>query len=122
MYIPLEAKQMEEWARKIVEAYMSWYVFFVGGNIAVLGWIHTRRVKADETVMKIIVAIFALLNFGGIISSVTIMVYLYYVVDQPLFVVIVVCGTANTLVLVALLVAWSWVYLKRTFRRPVAEW
>jgi hypothetical protein len=66
--------QAHEWGRAIVQAYMAWYVFFVAGNIAMLGWIHTRRVpKAREKSMSvlfgIIAAVLAFLNLGGIVSS-----------------------------------------------------
>lgn len=116
--------QAHEWGRAIVQAYMSWYVFFVAGNIAMLAWIHTRRVfKATKKTMSAfrgIAAILALLNAGGILSSGFILWYLKQLVSQdfPLLVVIFVAGIANTIALVALLLIWSWVIWRKTYETP----
>jgi hypothetical protein len=119
--------QRHEWGRAIVQAYMGWYVFFVAGNIAMLGWIHTRRVlKATKEAMlafKFIAQIVAFLNAGGIVSSSVILWYLNKLVhaDHPLIIVIFVAGIANTLVLVALLMAWIQVLRKQTYRTVSIE-
>ncbi len=99
---------------------MGWYTFFVGGNIAVIGWIHSRRIKSIKF-LEFMSGIFALLNFGGIISSFTILWYLYALTDEHLYIVIAVCGIANTLVLIALLGAWCYILTKKTYKKVVVE-
>ena len=126
--------QAHEWGRAIVQAYMGWYVFFVAGNIAMLGWIHTRKaLKASKELFrafKNIALILWFLNLGGIFSSGFILWYLRKLVGEnrplideshALVVVIFFAGLANTLALVFLLSAWTWVLSKRTYEKVSVE-
>jgi hypothetical protein len=116
----METDQAHEWGRAIVQAYMSWYVFFVAGNVAVMAWIHTR--KMAEKSAQLLVCMLAFLNLGGIVSSGYILWYLHDMVAKPLpmlWMVISVAGGANTIALFGLLVLWSFVLIRRTYDKPI---
>lgn len=124
--VTTELAQSHQWGRAMVQAYVSWYVFFLAGNIAMLGWIHTRRpLKAARKAMSAfrgIAGILAFQNAGGIVSTVVIIWYLSRLVggDAPLMVFVLVAGVANTLALIVLLAIWLWVFWNRTYETPFA--
>ena len=121
-----ELAQSHQWGRAMVQTYMSWYVFFLAGNIAMLGWMHARRAlraaKKAMSAFRGIAGILAFQNAGGIVSTVVIIWYLSQLVrgDAPLRVFVLVAGVANTLALVVLLTIWLWVFWKRTYEIPFA--
>lgn len=70
------------------------------------------------SMFRVIAAVLAFLNLGGIVSSGIIMWYLYCLVakdDYMLFNVITWPGGANTLVLIAPFFIWWWVWWKKTY-------
>ena len=41
-------QEIGEWGRKISEVYMQWYTFFVTANLLIMGWFHSKEIKAER--------------------------------------------------------------------------
>ena len=59
-----------EWARKIVEVYMTWYTFFVTTNFAVMGYLFTKDAQHyDRRGVRLLAALFIIFNLLGVGST-----------------------------------------------------
>lgn len=56
--------------------YMSWYTWFFGANLIVLGWIFTKEVKADlAAAITVFSAAWIIFNIMGIVSAIRLQSY-----------------------------------------------
>jgi hypothetical protein len=117
--LSLDPHEAQEWARKIVELYMSWYTFFVGANLLVMGWFHSKDVKTSPS-LNALSGLFAFLNICGVGSSIVLMRYLSGTVPE-LQTVIYFCGTANSIGLVGIAIAWTLRIFRPDYRTRKAK-
>ncbi|WP_263377233.1 hypothetical protein [Granulicella aggregans] len=62
--------EVGEWARKIIEVYMTWYTFFASSNVLAMGWIFGSEIdQSVRPMLKPICILFAILNVLGAIST-----------------------------------------------------
>jgi len=75
--------EVGEWGRKITEVYMQWYTFFVTANLLIMGWFHSKEVKADGRSALVPVArLFQFCNVLGAISTGMVGWYVSLVADR----------------------------------------
>ena len=110
------ADMADPWPIKIAEMYMSWFTFFVTGNLVVMAWLHRTRVRAVGG-LAAVYWVFLLQDIGGVFSTVVIMKYLVGVVPPNLRLTILVVGTSDCAALVGLVLAWLYV-IKRGRVQP----
>ena len=59
-----ERDELHDWAKLIVQTYMTWFSFFVTSNLVVMGWLHST----GKLLLPIFV-VFALLDLSGIVPT-----------------------------------------------------
>ena len=64
------------------KVYMSWYTWFFGANLIVLGWIFTQSPEPEPKNMKILAASWALFNLTGFIASLRVRSYTLWAKDR----------------------------------------
>lgn len=64
--ILIEADNLAEWGRKIIEVYMAWYTFFMTSNVLLLGWFASKDSRHyDSKPLIAVSSLFIVLNCLG---------------------------------------------------------
>lgn len=65
-----ELKRLREGAFEAWKTYMSWYTWFFGANLIVLGWILTKPKEAPQPRnVRVLAAVWIIFNVAGLIST-----------------------------------------------------
>ena len=65
-----EINEVNEWGRKIIEIYMSWYTFFFTANLVIMGWCFGKESRSHDSKPLIFIAsLFSFLNLMGAVST-----------------------------------------------------